>query len=81
MNRRIRQEGFFMIKLVSIVLLASGIVLTFFGMQAMNSKSSVVSKFFNGTPTDAAMEMLIGGIVAIILGIAGFVLPRRVLKG
>lgn len=70
-----------MVKVISIVLLASGIVLTIFGMQAMNSKSSIVSKFFNGTPTNAAMEMLVAGIVAIVLGLAGFMIPRRVLKG
>ena len=69
-----------MVKVISIVLLASGIVLTIFGMQAMNSKSSVVSKFFNGTPTNAAMEMLVAGIVAIVLGVAGFIIPRRALK-
>lgn len=70
-----------MVKVISIVLLVSGIVLTIFGMQAMNSKSSIVSKFFNGTPTNAAMEMLVAGIVAIVLGLAGFMVPRRVLKG
>ncbi|MHB1926917.1 MAG: DUF3185 family protein [Leptospirillum sp.] len=70
-----------MVKVISVVLLASGIALAIFGMQAMNSKSSIVSKFFNGTPTNAAMELMVAGIVAIILGVAGFVMPRRFLKG
>lgn len=70
-----------MVKVISIVLLASGIVLTTFGIQAMNSKSSIVSKFFNGTPTNAAMELLIAGIVAIVLGVGGVIIPRHVLKG
>lgn len=70
-----------MVKVISVVLLASGIALAIFGMQAMNSKSSIVSKFFNGTPTNAAMELMVAGIVAIVLGVAGFVMPRRFLKG
>lgn len=70
-----------MIKIVSIAFLVSGIVLTIFGVQAMNSASSSVSQFFNGTPTDKAMEMLIAGIAAIALGVAGFIIPRRSLKG
>ncbi|MHB1605716.1 MAG: DUF3185 family protein [Leptospirales bacterium] len=67
-------------KVISIALLVSGIVLAIFGVQSMNSTSSSVSRFFNGTPTDKTMEMLIAGIVAIVLGVAGIVLPRRGLK-
>jgi hypothetical protein len=59
-------------RLVSIVLLAGGIVLMIFGINAMNSFSSDVSRFFTGSPTDKAVWMMIGGIVASAVGIFGY---------
>ena len=41
-----------------------------YGTAATNSFSSDVSRFFTGSPTDKAIWMLIGGIVAIIVGLA-----------
>jgi hypothetical protein len=58
-------------KAVSLVILAGGIVLVVFGVAATKSFSSDVSRFFTGSPTDKAIWMLIGGIVAIIIGLAG----------
>jgi hypothetical protein len=58
-------------KLISLVILAGGIVLVVFGVAATNSFSSDVSRFFTGSPTDKAIWMLIGGIVAIIIGLGG----------
>jgi len=58
-------------KMVSIALLVGGVVLIIFGVQAMNSFSSDVSKFFTGSPTDKAVWMLIGGVVAAGVGLAG----------
>ncbi|CAN5295692.1 hypothetical protein BH11PSE11_BH11PSE11_10520 [soil metagenome] len=60
-----------MIKPLSLALLAGGILLTIFGMNAMNSASSDISRFFTGAPTDRAMWMLIGGIVMGVAGLAG----------
>jgi hypothetical protein len=57
-------------KLISLAVLAAGIVLVVFGVAATNSFSSDVSRFFTGSPTDKAIWMLIGGIVAIIIGLA-----------
>ena len=56
-------------KLVSIALLVGGVVLMIFGFQATNSFTSDVSRFFTGSPTDKAIWMLIGGLVAAILGL------------
>ena len=39
------------------------------GINATNSFSSDVSKFFTGSPTDKAVWMLIGGIVATVAGL------------
>ena len=58
-------------KLVSVGLLVSGIVLIIFGISAADSFSSDVSRFFTGSPTDKAMWMLIGGIVAAVVGLLG----------
>jgi uncharacterized membrane-anchored protein len=53
----------------SIILVVAGIVLVVFGVNAMDSFSSDVSRFFSGNPTDRSMWFLIGGIVAIAVGL------------
>lgn len=57
-------------KLISVVLLVGGVVLIIFGVQATNSFSSDVSRFFTGSPTDKAIWMIIGGGVAAVMGLA-----------
>jgi len=57
--------------IVSMVLLVGGILLMFLGVQATNSFSSDVARFFTGSPTDKAIWMLIGGIIAAVLGLVG----------
>lgn len=42
-----------------------------FGINATNSFSSDVSRFFSGSPTDKAIWMLIGGIIATVIGLVG----------
>lgn len=56
---------------LSLVLLVIGCVLIIYGISASQSFSSDVSRFFTGNPTDKTMWLLIGGIVAAILGIGG----------
>jgi hypothetical protein len=58
-------------KIVSLALLVGGVVLIILGISATNSFSSDVSRFFTGSPTDKAIWMLIGGVVAAFLGLAG----------
>ncbi len=58
-------------KTISIGLLIGGVVLVIFGIQAMNSFSSDLSRFFTGSPTDKAVWMLIGGLVAAAVGLTG----------
>ena len=58
-------------KIISIALLVGGVVLMILGVQATNSFSSDVSRFFTGSPTDKAIWMLIGGIIAAIIGLTG----------
>jgi hypothetical protein len=58
-------------KIASLALLVGGVVLIITGINATNSFSSDVSRFFTGSPTDKAVWMLIGGIVTAIIGLAG----------
>lgn len=58
-------------KIVSLALLVGGVVLMILGINAMNSFGSDVSRFFTGSPTDKAVWMLIGGIVATVIGLLG----------
>ena len=57
-------------KIVSLGLLVGGVVLIIFGVQATDSFSSDVSRFFTGSPTDKAVWMLLGGSVAAVVGLA-----------
>jgi uncharacterized membrane protein YidH (DUF202 family) len=65
-------------KSISLALLVGGIVLIIFGVSATNSFSSDVSRFFSGSPTDKAIWLLIGGIVAAVAGLAGTVRGSKV---
>lgn len=56
-------------KILGLALLAGGIGLMVFGLNATNSFSSDVSRFFTGSPTDKAIWMLLGGLVAIVVGL------------
>ena len=58
-------------KLTSLAILAGGIVLVVIGVAATESFSSDISRFFTGSPTDKAIWMMIAGVVAIIIGLAG----------
>ena len=58
-------------KAVLLAILAGGIVLVGFGVAALKSFSSDVSRFFTGSPADKTIWLLVGGIVAIIIGLVG----------
>jgi hypothetical protein len=58
---------------LSVALLVVGIVLVIWGVSASDSFSSDVSRFFTGSPTNKAIWLLIGGIVAAVVGLFGLV--------
>jgi len=58
-------------KLIYLAILAGGIALVVFGVAATESFSSDISRFFTGSPTNKAIWMLVGGIVAIVIGLFG----------
>ncbi len=61
-----------MIKGISIAVLAGGIILLILGINAYNSSSSDISRFFTGSATDKSVWLLVGGAVATVLGLVGF---------
>lgn len=64
-------------KPLGIALLAAGIVLIIFGINASNSIGSSFSRFFTGSPTDKTVWMLIGGIVSVAIGGILILRPMR----
>jgi hypothetical protein len=58
-------------KIISLGLLAAGIVLIVIGMNASNSVGSGFSRFFTGSPTDKTIWLLIGGVAAAAIGAVG----------
>ncbi len=60
---------------VSLALFVIGIVLVVMGANASDSLGSRLSRFFSGTPTDATIWLLIGGVLAVVVGVSG--LARR----
>lgn len=58
-------------KIISLALLVGGIVLISYGLSASESIGSDFSRFFTGNPTDKTMWLLIGGIVASVVGAVG----------
>ncbi len=55
-------------KPLGIALLVGGAVLIIFGVNASESFSSDVSRFFTGAPTDRTIWLLMAGIVAAVVG-------------
>lgn len=64
-------------RLASTLFILAGIVLIIFGISAMDSFGSDVSRFFTGTPTDKSVWMLIGGLVSLAIGGSGVLLGRK----
>jgi hypothetical protein len=55
---------------IGLALLAGGIVLLIFGIQAANSFSSNVSKVFSGSPTNNSVWMIVLGAILAVVGLA-----------
>ena len=55
-------------KAVGYAVFIGGLLLILFGVQASQSLASEVSEAFTGSPTDRAVWMIIGGVVATVVG-------------
>jgi hypothetical protein len=64
--------------LISVGLLIAGAFMLVFGFLAADSVASSFSRMFNGEPTDRAVYLLIAGGVALGVGLAMALIPRRI---
>jgi len=71
LDEQLNSEDEHMNKPLSFALLAGGILLLIFGVNASNSFGSDLSRFFTGSPTDKAIWMMVGGVVAAVAGLLG----------
>ncbi len=60
-------------KILSLALLAGGVVLIIYGISASNSIGSDFSRMFSGSPTDKTIWLLLGGVVLAAIGAGGLV--------
>jgi hypothetical protein len=64
-------------KILSLDLLVGGIVLIIYGVNASNSSGSDFSRRFTGSPTDKSIWLLVGGVVAALIGAGGLMRGTR----
>jgi hypothetical protein len=66
-------------RILSLALLSGGIVLVIYGISAADSVGSRFARLYTGAPTDKTLWLLIGGIVAVVIGVVGLLRtsPRR----
>jgi len=64
-------EALAMNKALSLAILAGGILLLILGINAYDSSSSDISRFFTGSATDKSIWLLVGGIGGTVLGLVG----------
>jgi Protein of unknown function (DUF3185) len=65
-----------MSKLISVALVAAGVLLLVYGLNASDSVSSSVTRAVSGTPTDKTIWLIALGVVGIIAGGCG-IFTRR----
>lgn len=58
-------------KAISAALLIVGVILIMHGVNASNSLSSDISRFFTGSPNDRTFWFLLGGVFAGCIGLFG----------
>jgi hypothetical protein len=58
---------------IALGLLAVGVVLLIFGVQASDSVSSQISKAFSGAPTDKAIWLIGLGVLSAAAGLMGLI--------
>lgn len=63
------------IRIISIVLLITGIGLAVWGYQLSGSFGSQLNNAFNGSPSDKVMMLYIGGAVSFVIGL--YLLVRK----
>jgi hypothetical protein len=76
-SRTLNKKEVIMTRAVSFVLLAIGVVLIVWGINASESFASDVSRFFTGTATDKSIWFIVGGVAAAAFGLVGVLRGSR----
>jgi hypothetical protein len=66
-----------MVKVVSIALIACGVVLLYFSGQSFHSFANDMSRIFTGAPTNRTILLIVGGVAATLAGITGLAVSGR----
>jgi len=64
-------------RIVGVIVVIVGVVMLVMGIRAYESFGSQISEFFTGSPTDRAVWLTIGGVVAILVGATVAMLSSR----
>lgn len=62
---------------ISVALLIIGVLLVVWGVSAFDSASSDISQALTGSPTNKAIWLLVGGIIAGVVGLFGVLRGER----
>ena len=65
------------LRAIGLALLVVGAILLVLGFNSSESLGSQISEFFSGSPTDKTVWLLIGGVVALVVGLAMSFAPHR----
>lgn len=64
-------------RIVWLIVFTAGVVMLIYGFSASQSFTSDISRFFNGTPTDRSMWLIIVGAVLVVIGLSGLAWKRQ----
>ncbi|MDX3774843.1 DUF3185 family protein [Chromatiaceae bacterium AAb-1] len=64
-------------KVIGLAILVVGIILLYFGYSEYNSAASKITETVTGSPTDNAIWFLIGGAIAVIIGLGAILKSRN----
>lgn len=64
-------------RIIALAMLAGGVLLLVFGVNAMNSASSDLSRLFTGAPPDRTIWMIVGGTAVAVAGLAGLLFSSK----
>ena len=62
---------------ISLALLVGGIILFLYGLNESHSLLSDFSRLFTGSPTDKTIWLVIGGVVAAVMGAGGLLRGKQ----
>ena len=63
--------------IMGVALAILGVVLVIFGLDSNDSIGSRLSEMFTGSPSDKTIWLLVGGVLALITGMALAFTPHR----